>query len=111
MFFTIVCTNLLYWYQMGFPFAIIVPLLWVGSIAAEMFLQISFQERTHKRRLLTYVGLLMCLMCEVMLWVLKDAAYPFYITYHMAAAVLLGSVVGKVGYMILEMVRERKKKQ
>ena len=111
MYLFFVLTNLLYWWEFGYPAKVVIPVIWVAAIAAEMFLQISFQERTHKRRLLTYIGLLMCLMCEVMLWVMKDAAYPFYITYHMAAAVLLGSVVGKVGYMILEMVRERKKKQ
>lgn len=111
MFFLVVSSNLLYWYKMGFPAVIVLPLLWVGSIAAEMFLQISFPGKKYKRRLLTYMGLVMCLLCEVLIWVLQgaDLAYAFYLSYHMAAVVLLGSVIGKIGYAIMERVQARKK--
>ena len=110
MFFLVVSSNLLYWYTLGMPAVILLPLLWIGSIAAEMFLQICFPNNKHKRRLLTYMGIVMCLICEGMMWVLQsDMALGFYISYHMAAVVLLGSVVGKLGYVILEWVQTRKR--
>jgi len=110
MFFLVVSSNLLYWYTLGMPAVIILPLLWIGSIAAEMFLQICFVDKKHKRRLLTYMGLVMCLMCEAMIWILQsDMAMGFYISYHMAAVVLLGSVIGKIGYAIMERVQMRKR--
>ena len=110
MFFLVVCSNLLYWYELGMPAVILLPLLWIGSIAAEMFLQISFSEKKHKRRLLTYMGLVMCLTCEGMIWLLQsDAAYGFYISYHMAAVVLLGSLIGKLGFVIMERAQMRKR--
>ena len=71
MFFLVVCSNLMYWYTLGFPAVLLLPALWVGSIAAEMFLQICFPGRKHKRRLLTYLSLAMCLLCEVLIWVLQ----------------------------------------
>ena len=110
MFFLIVCSNLLYWYTLGMPAVIVLPLLWIGSIAAEMYLQISFVDKKHKRRLMTYMGLAMCLMCEAMMWILQsDMAIGFYISYHLAAVILLGSLVGKLGYALMERVQMRKR--
>lgn len=111
MFFLVVCSNILYWYKMGFPAVVVLPVLWVGSIAAEMFLQIAFQGKKHKRRLLTYMGLAMCILCEALIWLLQasDLSYAFYLSYHMAAVVLLGSVIGKIGYAIMERVQMRKR--
>ena len=110
MFFLIVSSNLLYWYTLGMPAVIVLPLLWIGSIAAEMYLQITFAHKKHKRRLMTYMGLVMCLMCEVMMWILQsDLAIGFYISYHLAAVILLGSLVGKLGYALMERVQMRKR--
>ena len=110
MFFLIVCSNLLYWYTLGMPAVIVLPLLWIGSIAAEMYLQISFAHKKHKRRLMMYMGLVMCLICEVMMWILQsDMAIGFYISYHLAAVILLGSLVGKLGYALMERVQMRKR--
>ena len=110
MFFLVVCSNLLYWYTLGIPAVILLPLLWIGSIAAEMFLQICFPDKKHKRRLLTYLSIVMCLLCEAMIWALQsEMAMGFYISYHMAAVVLLGSVIGKVGYSVMEWVQMRKR--
>ena len=112
MFFLVVCSNLLYWYTLSFPAVVLLPVLWVGSIAAEMFLQVCFFEKKHKRRLLTYMSLAMCLLCEVLIWVFQAnmiaLAEAFFMSYHMAATVLLGSVAGKVGYVIMERVQERR---
>lgn len=109
MFFLVVCSNLLYWYKMGFPAVVVLPLLWVGSIAVEMFLQISGKK--HKRRMLTYVSLAMCVLGEILMWVLQGSyvAYAFYLSYHIAAAVFLGSLLGKVGYAVMERVQTRKR--
>ena len=109
MFFLVVCSNLLYWYKMGFPAVVVLPLLWVGSIAVEMFLQISGKK--HKRRMLTYVSLATCVLCEILMWVLQGSyvAYAFYLSYHIAAAVFLGSLLGKVGYAVMERVQTRKR--
>ena len=110
MFFLVVCSNLLYWYTFGFPAVVVLPLLWVGSIAAEMFLQICFPEKKHKRRMLTYTALVMCLICEAVLWIVQsEAAVGFYISDHLSAVVLLGSVIGKIGYAVMERVQERKR--
>ena len=109
MFYLVVCSNLLYWYKMGFHAVVVLPLLWVGSIAVEMFLQISGKK--HKRRMLTYVSLAMCVLCEILMWVLQGSyvAYAFYLSYHIAAAVFLGSLLGKVGYAVMERVQTRKR--
>ena len=111
MFFMVVCSNLLYWYKLSFPAVVILPLLWVGSIAAEMFLQICFPGHKHKRRLLTYMSLVMCVLCEALIWALQahDIAMAFYISYHMAATVLIGCLVGKAGYAVMERVQARKR--
>ena len=110
MFFLVVCSNLLYWYTLGVPAVIVLPLLWIGSIAAEMFLQICFPDKKHKRRLMTYMAVVMCLMCEAMMWILQsEMAVGFYISYHLSAVVLLGSMVGKLGYVIMERVQMRKR--
>lgn len=112
MFFMVVCSNLLYWYTLGFPAVVLLPVLWVGSIAAEIFLQICFQEKKHKRRILTYMSLAMCLLCEVLIWALQvnmlALAEAFFISYHMAATVLLGCIVGKLGYAVMERLRMRR---
>ena len=109
MFFLVVCSNLLYWYKMGFPAVVVLPLLWVGSIAVEMFLQISGKK--HKRRMLTYVSLAMCVLCEILMWLLQVSyvAYAFYLIYHIAAVVFLGSLFGKLGYAVMERVQTRKR--
>ena len=109
MFFLVVCSNLLYWYKMGFPAVVVLPLLWAGSIAVEMFLQMSGKK--HKRRILTYVSLAMCILCEILMWVLQGSylAYAFYLSCHIAAVVFLGSVLGKVGYAVMERVQTRKR--
>ena len=36
-------------------------------------------------------------------------AYAFYLSYHIAAAVFLGSLLGKVGYAVMERVQTRKR--
>ena len=109
MFFLVVCSNLLYWYKMGFPAVVVLPLLWAGSIAVEMFLQMSGKK--HKRRILTYVSLAMCILCEILMWVLQGSylAYAFYLSCRIAAVVFLGSVLGKVGYAVMERVQTRKR--
>ena len=115
MFFLVVCSNLMYWYTLGFPAVALLPVLWVGSIAAEMFLQVSFPDKKHKRRLLTALSLVMCLLCEVLIWVLQAnmlaLAEAFFLSYHMAATVLLGSIVGKIGFFVMEKIRERRRKK
>ena len=109
MFFLVVCSNLLYWYKMGFPAVVVLPLLWVGSIAVEIFLQTSGKK--HRRRMLTYVSFPMCVFCEAAMWALQGSymAYAFYLSYHIAAVVFLGSLLGKVGYAVMERVQARKK--
>lgn len=115
MFFLVVCSNLMYWYTLGFPAVVLLPALWAGSIAAEMFLQVCFPEKKHKRRLLTYLSLAMCLLCEVLIWALQAnmlaLAEAFFLSYHMAATVLLGSLIGKVGYFVMEKVQERRRRK
>ena len=115
MFFLVVCSNLMYWYTLGLPAVALLPALWVGSVAAEMFLQVCFPDRKRKRRLLTYLSLAMCLLCEVLIWVLQvpmlALAEAFFLSYHMAATVLLGSLIGKVGYFVMEKVQERRRRK
>ena len=44
------------------------------------------------------------------MWVLQsEMAVGFYISYHLSAVVLLGSMVGKLGYVIMERVQMRKR--
>ena len=111
MYFLIVATNLLFWWDFGFPANVIIPLLWVGSIAMEMYLQFSFAGEKHKRRMLWYMSLAMCVMCEVCLWLISSPiATAFYISYHMAVAVFLASGVGKLGFLLMERAQNRKNK-
>ena len=113
MFFLVVSSNLLYWYTLGFPAVVIIPLLWVGSIAAEMFLQICFPNHKHKRRMLTYLALAMCVLCEVLIWTLQATmvalAEAFFLSYHMTATVLIGCLVGKIGYAVIERFRANRR--
>ena len=112
MYFFFVSANLMYWMDFGFPANVVLPILWVGSVAAEMFLQICFQEKKHKRRLLTYVALAMCVVCEMALWMIQSyTAMAFYVSYHIAVTVLCASLVGKLGYRVMEAVSERRSKK
>ena len=100
-----VLTNLLYWWTFGFPSNVLVVLIWVGSIAAEVFLQSRCRESKHKRRGLTYVSAAMCAACEFSLWFIDGGlAQAIYVSYHFAAAALLASIVGKVGYAVMERI-------
>lgn len=108
-YFFYVLTNLLYWWTFGFPSNVLVVSVWVGSIVAEVFLQSRCAGEKHKRRLLTYVSAGMCLACEIALWFIAGGlAQAIYVSYHFAAAALAASIVGKIGYAIMEW-RSRKK--
>ena len=68
--------------------------------------------RKHRRRALTYLSLGMCAVCETALWLMHNAlAMAIYVSYHMAAAVLVASVVGKLGYAVMEHLRLRREKR
>ena len=109
MYFLIVATNLLFWWDFGFPANIIIPALWVGSIAMEMYLQFTFAGEKHKRRILFYMAFVMCLICEACLWLISSSiATAFYISYHMAAAVFVASLIGKLGFMLMERAQKNR---
>lgn len=104
-----VLTNLLYWWTFGFPSNVLVVLIWVGSIVAEVFLQSRCQESKHRLRhrlrVLTYASAAMCAACELSLWFIDGGlAQAIYVSYHFAAAALLASIVGKVGYAVMERI-------
>lgn len=111
MYLFFVLTNLLYWWEFGYPAKVVIPVIWVAAIAAEMFLQIKYTSSKHRRRALTYLSLGMCAVCEIALWLMQnELAMAIYVSYHMAAAVLVASVVGKIGYAVMEHLRLRREK-
>ena len=63
--------------------------------------------------MLTYVSFPMCILCEVAMWVLQGSymAYAFYLSYHIAAVVFLGSILGKMGYAVMERTRKKNKEE
>lgn len=107
-----VLVNLLYWWALPSPTNLTVAAVWVGCVAAEVYLQSRYEGQKHKRRRLTYVAVCMCAACEVALWYIgQGLGTAIYISYHIAAAAMIASIVGKVGYAVMERLRVRREKK
>ena len=57
MYLFFVLTNLLYWWEFGYPAKVVIPVIWVTAIAAEMFLQIKYASSGRRRRVLAPLSL------------------------------------------------------
>lgn len=107
-----VLVNLVYWWNLPFPTNVTVAAVWVCCVGVEVYLQSRYAEKKHRRRLLTYVAFAMCAVCEVALWYIgQGLGTAIYISYHVAAAAMIASVVGKLGYAVMERLSLRREKK